>query len=469
MGLASAQENSPSAPAPQRGMEKRHAAKVAAVRDHKFDLLMIGDSITHNLEKPEYKAVWDKYFAPRNAINLGYSGGRTENALWNLLNGELEGQSPKVITLLIGTNDTDDANYPVVHTPEQVFAGTEAIVKLLRERCPQAKILLLKIFPRTNYYKKPDGSERGNVAKRFESNQRAGELCAKLADNAHVYFLDLNHVFLRVDSLDTQLMPDLLHPSPAGAEAWAQAMEPTLSKLFGDEPKTQPSSNNAIVPVSKLEQDSYDWFARHEQVLKVKDAINPQVVLIGDSITHFWGGEPQTNGARPRGPKSFAEVFSNKRVLNLGFGWDRTQNVLWRIDHGELDGLHPETFVLNIGTNNLTGTKNARASTPAEIADGTREIIKRLRAKEPKAKIILMGVFPRGFEANHPFRASIEEINAQRAKEYANVPNLTFIDLRASFLAADGTLPKDLMSDGVHPTEKGYAIWAAALKPHIAR
>ena len=233
--------NSAIVPVPQGGMEKRHAEKVEAVRARKFDLLMVGDSITHNFEKPEYKAVWDQFFAPRNAIDLGYSGGRTENTLWNLMNGELDGQSPKVVTLLIGTNNSDDANYRVVHTPEQIFEGTAAIVKLLREKCPAAKILVLRIFPRTNEYRQPDGGERGSAAKRFATNQRAGELCAALADNEHVFFLDVNRVFLRPDgSIDPKLMPDLLHPSPEGALAWARAMEPTLSKLFGDANRDAP-------------------------------------------------------------------------------------------------------------------------------------------------------------------------------------------------------------------------------------
>jgi lysophospholipase L1-like esterase len=227
--------NSAIVPVPQGGMEKRHAEKVAAAKAHAFDLLMVGDSITHNFDTPAFQPVWQQFFAPRNALNLGYSGGRTENTLWNLMNGELEGQSPKVVTLLIGTNNSDDANYRVVHTPEQIFEGTAAIVKLLREKCPAAKILVLRIFPRTNVYKNPLGIERGSAEKRFATNQRASELCAQLADNEHVFFLDVNHVFLRPDgTIDPKLMPDLLHPSPEGALAWAKAMEPTLSRLFGD-------------------------------------------------------------------------------------------------------------------------------------------------------------------------------------------------------------------------------------------
>jgi len=222
-------------PVQQRGTQKRHAEKVAAIQANKYDLLMIGDSITHALDNPPYKKVWDEFYAPRNAISLGYSGARTENVLWNLQNGELEGQSPKVATLLIGTNNCDDANYPIVHSAEEIFAGTEAIVGLLRERLPETKILLLRIFPRTNVYKKPDGTERGSAAKRSTTNHRAGELVAQLADGEHVFYLDVNHVFLRPDgSIDPKMMHDLLHPSPEGARRWAEEMEPLLSKLFGD-------------------------------------------------------------------------------------------------------------------------------------------------------------------------------------------------------------------------------------------
>jgi lysophospholipase L1-like esterase len=312
----------------------------AAARAGDHDLLMIGDSITHNFEKPEYQAVWNQFFAPRKALNLGYSGGRTENTLWNLQNGELEGQHPKVVTLLIGTNNSDDANYPVVHDAGEIYKGTAAIVALLREKLPDTKILLLKIFPRTNTYKKADGSPRGDVAKRFETNQKAGELVAELADDKSVFFLDVNHVFLKLDgTIDTAMMPDQLHPSPAGAKAWAEAMEPLLSKLFGDEPKCKPSENNAIVPVSKLEKDFYDWWQRHADVLNLANLhIQPQIVLIGDSITHFWGGIPNTPNFKPRGGKSYAQAFEGNQELNLGFGWDRTQNVLWRLAHGEFAG-----------------------------------------------------------------------------------------------------------------------------------
>jgi hypothetical protein len=124
------------------------------------------------------------------------------------------------------------------------------------------------------------------------------------------------------------------------------------------------TENTVLIPVPKIENDSYDWYARHEAILKLKDQIKPDVVLIGDSITHFWAGPPEAE--RQSGLKSWHQLFGQRPVLNMGFGSDRTQNVLWRLEHGEFDGLKPRYVVLNIGSNNLWATPNARANTPAE-------------------------------------------------------------------------------------------------------
>lgn len=210
--------------------------------------MLIGDSITHSLGElgghyQETKAVWDRYYAPRNAINLGHNGYRTGEILWNLQNGELDfTASPKVFMILIGTNNSDDRRFKTVHTAEQICAGTRAIVDLIRQRHPTSKILVLRIFPRGG-----DG-EKSAVSWSFsaspaciETCRKAGELTKRLADEKQVHWLDVNHVFVRSDgTIDTDLMWDLLHPSPQGAAAWAQAVEPTLTRLMGDMPDAQP-------------------------------------------------------------------------------------------------------------------------------------------------------------------------------------------------------------------------------------
>lgn len=153
-------------------------------------------------------------------------------------------------------------------------------------------------------------------------------------------------------------------------------------------------------------------------------------------------------------------------MLNLGFGWDRTQNVLKRIELGELDGLSPKAIVLLIGTNNLTRSRNARENTPAEIAEGIGAIVDKCAAKCPQAQIILMAVFPRGEKPSNPDRAKIAAIN-ERIIKFGGKPNVTFLDLTAKLTNADGTISKDVLSDFLHPAVKGYAIWAEALRPML--
>ncbi|MFZ4765869.1 MAG: GDSL-type esterase/lipase family protein [Roseimicrobium sp.] len=225
--------------------------------------------------------------------------------------------------------------------------------------------------------------------------------------------------------------------------------------------------NTAVVPVGRLEKDFYDWEQRHAAVMAIKDALKPEIVLIGDSITHMWGGPPEVGFWRGnRGLKAWKELFGDRPVLNLGFGWDRTQNVLKRLELGELDGLAPKVVVIHIGTNNLAGTKNARENTPAEIAEGIAAIVDRVQIKCPTAQVILMAVFPRGEKPDNPDRAKISAIN-ERLAALSGKPRLTYLDLTAKFLNADGTISKEVMGDFLHPAAKGYAIWAEALKPLI--
>jgi dienelactone hydrolase/lysophospholipase L1-like esterase len=220
----------------------------------------------------------------------------------------------------------------------------------------------------------------------------------------------------------------------------------------------------AAVPTPKLEQDFYDWHRRHAEVLRIKDEVDPEIVLIGDSITHMWGGRPEEPG-RAYGDESWTALFGD-RALNLGFGWDRTQNVLWRIDHGQLDGLNPKLVVVHIGTNNLASTANHEAGTPKEIAEGIRAVLERIRGKLPQSPLVLMAVFPRGETPNHPMRAPIAEIN-RLLPAIAEACDAHWLDLTEALLEEDGTFPRRLASDFLHPSAEGYAIWAEALQPFL--
>lgn len=206
----------------QQGWWKtRHTQKLELVKKGDIDLVFIGDSITHGFEGNHGKAMWNKYYVPRKALNLGYSGDRTEHVLWRLDNGELDGLSPKLAVIMIGTNNTGHRKDPSEH----IAAGIKLILERLRTKHPRMKILLLAIFPRSA---KPQDQPR-------VINDGANKLIAEFADNENVFFLDINDKFLAADgTLPREIMPDLLHPRAKGYQVWAEAIEPMVAKLMGE-------------------------------------------------------------------------------------------------------------------------------------------------------------------------------------------------------------------------------------------
>ena len=220
--IAQKAENTAVVPVPREGARwtNRHQAMNERVAKGNVDLLMIGDSITHGWEGSGRK-VWEKYYAGRNAFNIGFSGDRTENVLWRLQNKAVEGISPKLAVVMIGTNNAGHRQ----DDPADTAAGIEAIVKELRKRLPETKILLLAIFPRGAT---PDDKLR-------KLNDATNEIIAKLDDGEHVHFLNINDTFLTDDgTLTKEVMPDLLHPQEKGYQMWAEAMEPSVKKLMGE-------------------------------------------------------------------------------------------------------------------------------------------------------------------------------------------------------------------------------------------
>gem|GEM_PF-106620 len=226
-------------------------------------------------------------------------------------------------------------------------------------------------------------------------------------------------------------------------------------------------SNSALVPVENLETDFYDKRDRHADVLAVKAQVRPDVVLVGDSITHLWGGLPLLRGSESYAKEAYAETFGNRRVLNLGFGWDMTQNVLWRITTGkELEGLAPRLAVLLIGTNNATGNSHGRANTAEEIAEGIVAVHAAMRERLPKTHIVVMHPLPRGEKADDPYRAILQKtIEALQKTTWDE--GTTLLDIGERLVEADGVISKEIMGDFVHLTEKGYRIWGEALQPFL--
>lgn len=205
------------------GPVKQHAEFKALAKRGNIDVLFLGDSITNHW-RFKGKAVWNKYFATLNAANFGISSDRTQHVLWRLQNGEGEGFSPKAIVLLIGTNNTgleNNSTQPRNTTPE-IIEGVTAVVGELRTRFPQAKILLLGIFPR----RQKDNPQRAQI---IEVNQSL----AKLDDQAHIFYLDIGDRFLDANGdIPKSIMPDGTHLSEKGYAIWAEAINEPLTRLL---------------------------------------------------------------------------------------------------------------------------------------------------------------------------------------------------------------------------------------------
>jgi lysophospholipase L1-like esterase len=213
-----------------------------------------------------------------------------------------------------------------------------------------------------------------------------------------------------------------------------------------------PGPNSAIVPaLAPMFQ------AKHQANLQVAQRGDAEVLFMGDSITDFW-----RNAEGPFAGKAvFDKNFGHWKVANFGIAGDTTQGVLYRLQNGEGRGFNPRAIMLMIGTNNT-----ARNSA-AEIAEGIGAIVLELQKDFPKAKILLLGVFPRS-RPNDPVRGTIAEINRTIAKLHDG-DRVHYLDIGNQFLDASGNIPTDVMSDLLHPTQKGYEIWANAVKAPLEK
>lgn len=199
------------------------------------------------------------------------------------------------------------------------------------------------------------------------------------------------------------------------------------------------------------------WKSRHDQKCALAQKGGFEVMFIGDSITH--GIDDGKDGG------VFKKMLEPAAIGNFGYSADRTEHVLWRLDHGELDGkIDPKVIMLMIGTNN-TGH---RMDPPAEIAAGVEAIIGRLTQRFPKAKVLLIDIFPRGAAANDPMRLNNDATNALIAKLDGSAGGrVKFFPIGDKFLDATGKIPKNLMPDQLHPNAAGYKVWAEAVVPEI--
>jgi lysophospholipase L1-like esterase len=190
-----------------------------------------------------------------------------------------------------------------------------------------------------------------------------------------------------------------------------------------------------------------------------------EVLFIGDSITAGW----------TKAPHVWEHYYGKFQPANFGIGGDQTQHVIWRIENGELDGIHPKVVVLMLGTN------NSGANTAAEIADADKKIVGLIRAKIPDSKVLLLAIFPRGPRKNAEGVVTeavaadaakrldvINAVNGELAK-LDDGQNVRFLNINAKFLGDDGKIPSIIMPDQLHPNAAGYQLWAEAMQPLLTQ
>jgi len=218
--------------------------------------------------------------------------------------------------------------------------------------------------------------------------------------------------------------------------------------------------NSAIIPVNRTDAG---WMTRHEDIVKLaKSGEKFDLALIGDSITHGWGGRPLPN-AQWKGvaPDQYDALFGPYKPLNLGISGDRTQHVLWRLDNGEFDGVNPRVCMIMIGTNNVG------SNTSAEIFEGISKIVDKVHEKAPKSRVLIIGILPRDFEIteNRKKNDAVNELIAKKAWPAF----VTYQNVNKAFLDSEGKMSASVMPDALHPNAAGYKIWGDEIKPTLAK
>lgn len=362
-------------------------------------------------------------------INLGFSGnGRLESELFDLLT-EIDAKLFIIDNMPNMTNDRTSLIY------ERATAG----IRKLREKS-DAPILLVE---HNGYGNELSSLEAESSYRKTNIELRKAYKDLQAEGIKNLYYLTKEEIGFHQDA-----MVEGVHPSDLGMQIYADAYISKIKEIL----KEDCEKRTVFVPCTQ-NRDPYNWKQRHEKVLKLNKEKAPQILMIGNSITHYWGGEPTARLVRDE--NSWKKLFKGKTVRNLGFGYDRIENALWRIYHEELDGYEAEKVFLLMGTNNLE--KNS----DDEIIDGINELVRAVRHRQPKAKIYVVGILPRAWQ-----ELRVSTLN-KVLRTRLLTDEATFVDLSAELTLPNGNIINELFSDGLHPNKEGYQRIAKALEKVI--
>ena len=213
-----------------------------------------------------------------------------------------------------------------------------------------------------------------------------------------------------------------------------------------------PSGNPAVVPEPRPDE----WLDRHRAFVEIARRGDVDVLFLGDSITDYW---------RSTAPDLWDRYYAPRKAANFGIGADHTQHVLWRLDHGELDGIRPRVVVVMIGTNNLAYQPED------EVVEGVKAVLERVRARLPASEVLLLGLTPRGLRMD-PGQATAEAdprvppVN-QRLAKLRDGRAIRFLDIGPKLLDDKGRVVQAIEPDLLHLSHEGYRIWAEAMEPML--
>ena len=364
----------------------------------------------------------------RSVINLGFaSNGRLENPLIDLIN-EIDARVFILDCLpnLLG-KDIDSASLQ-----KRII---ESVISI-RSKHPNTPILLTEHAGYTNGYMIPARQTFFEGANKILNTAFA---MLKKESITGIYLLSLNEI-----GIDEEAMVDGTHPNDLGMVRYAEAYEKKLREIF-----MEPVGNlKTQIPIRQRRTPAnFDWEARHYSMLALNKTESNKILLIGNSITHNWGGKPNA-----RSNESWQKYLAPYEVRNFGFGADRIENVLWRIYHDELAGITPEKIVVNIGTNNL------RVNSNEEILEGLRFLVQVIKMQQPQAKITILGIYPR-----RDYEDRIVLINKD-IRTMTKSEKVGFADIGKLLLQKDGKINEAFFNDGLHPKASGYELLGKLLE-----
>ena len=319
----------------------------------------------------------------------------------------------------------------------KIIELTVNAVKEIREAQPNVPIIL------TDHLGYPHSTMLIGLANKAELSNEANlkaynELISMGYSN--LYHLTYDDIAMPDDGL-----VEGIHPSDYGMRAYADAYTSLIRDVLNMS-KGELSTQKAVTQ----QRDSYNWRDYHADILSNIKNFSPKTVVLGNSIMHRWGGANHPTYPCMAGKASWDKETLGKGVVNMGAGWDKIENILWRVQHGTLDGYKADRVIVAIGVNNFNS-----GDTPHAIAEGIRTLIKAIQLRQPEAEVKVCGIFP--MRSAEKKIASINKLIKRVVKEegaiYANPGKLLLTNKNSVNMSL-------YLSDGLHLNANGYSCIA---------